>query len=80
MVRINFKPYKVSQLIEIVDARLESAKKSLGNKAQDVINTDGIKFAAMKVSAISGDARRVLDICRYVVRLFEEALLTMCTP
>ncbi|KAK0194071.1 P-loop containing nucleoside triphosphate hydrolase protein, partial [Armillaria mellea] len=69
MVRINFKPYKVSQLTEIVNARLESAKKSLGDKTQDVINTDGIKFAAMKVSAISGDARRVLDICRRSVEI-----------
>ncbi|KAK0205055.1 P-loop containing nucleoside triphosphate hydrolase protein [Desarmillaria ectypa] len=69
MVRINFKPYKVSQLTEIVNARLESAKKSLWDETQDVINKDGIKFAAMKVSAISGDARRVLDICRRSVEI-----------
>ncbi|KAK0469491.1 P-loop containing nucleoside triphosphate hydrolase protein [Desarmillaria tabescens] len=69
MVRINFTPYKVTQLTEIVNARLESAKKSLGDESQDVINKDGIKFAAMKVSAISGDARRVLDICRRSVEV-----------
>ncbi|KAG7451431.1 P-loop containing nucleoside triphosphate hydrolase protein [Guyanagaster necrorhizus] len=74
MVRINFKPYKVAQLTEIVNARLESAKKSLGDETPDVINKDGIKFAAMKVSAISGDARRVLDICRYIIQLSEEGI------
>jgi hypothetical protein len=31
-----------------------------------VLSKDAVKFAAMKVSSISGDARRVLDICRYV--------------
>ena len=31
-----------------------------------MLSKDTVKFAAMKVSRISGDARRVLDICRYV--------------
>jgi Cdc6-like AAA superfamily ATPase len=45
---------------------------------RDVIAPDGIKFACMKVSSISGDARRVLDVCRYValVTLF----LSVYTP
>ncbi len=32
----------------------------------EVLSKDTVKVAAMKVSSISGDARRVLDICRYV--------------
>ena len=32
-----------------------------------MLSRDAVKFAAMKVSSISGDARRVLDICRCVV-------------
>lgn len=67
MIRINFQPYTTSQLEQIVQARLLSAKEGTeSDVGPDVIATDGIKFAAMKVSSISGDARRVLDICRYV--------------
>ena len=79
MVRINFQPYTTPQLEAIVHARLERAKASLqAAKGEDkdgeeedmsgkeVIARDGVRFAAMKVSSISGDARRVLDICRCV--------------
>lgn len=68
MIRINFQPYTTPQLEKIVHARLASAKQSLPETAtaQPVIAPDGVKFAAMKVSSISGDARRVLDICRCV--------------
>ena len=66
MVRINFQPYTTSQLEMIVHARLEKSREGLPAKAPDVISKDGVKFASMKVSSISGDARRVLDICRCV--------------
>jgi len=67
MIRINFQPYTTPQLEKIVQTRLQSAKEGLEgkDKEQSVIAPDGIKFAAMKVSSISGDARRVLDICRF---------------
>ena len=58
MVRINFRPYTTTQLERIVHARL--------GRSTEVLSKDAVKFAAMKVSSISGDARRVLDICRYV--------------
>jgi origin recognition complex subunit 1 len=62
MIRINFQPYTTAQLETIVNSRLEILKDV--SKGKEVISGDGIKFAAMKVSSISGDARRVLDICR----------------
>ncbi|OJA08263.1 hypothetical protein AZE42_02066, partial [Rhizopogon vesiculosus] len=68
MIRINFQPYTTQQLGEIVHARLRDAKEGLEEQT-DVIHADGIKFAAMKVSSISGDARRALDICRRAVEL-----------
>lgn len=68
MVRINFQPYTTPQLEKIVYTRLQSTKEGMKKPPVDVIAPDGIKFAAMKVSSISGDARRVLDICRYVFR------------
>ena len=58
MVRINFQPYTTAQLEKIVHARLGGST--------EVLSGDAVKFAAMKVSSISGDARRVLDICRCV--------------
>lgn len=66
MIRINFQPYSTPQLIEIVQARLKSAKEGLEGKDKEieVLALDAIKFAAMKVSGISGDARRILDTCR----------------
>ena len=68
MVRINFQPYSREQLEKIVEARLASAKEEMDNEkpGQLVIAADAIKLAAMTVSRITGDARRVLDICRFV--------------
>jgi len=67
MIRINFQPYTTTQLETIVHARLTKSREGLPAKAAEVISKDGVKFASMKVSSISGDARRVLDICRYVL-------------
>lgn len=62
MIRINFQPYSTPQLEKIVHARLQAAKIPIDGKP--VIANDAIKFASMKVSSVTGDARRVLDICR----------------
>lgn len=70
MVRINFQPYNTAQLQEIVHARLDAALEGLED-ATPVLNKDGVRFAAMKVSSITGDARRVLDICRRTVELVQ---------
>ena len=70
MVRINFQPYTTPQLEQIVKARLAASKAGLAPAdAKDVLAPDALRFAAMKVSSISGDARRVLDICRRTVEL-----------
>jgi origin recognition complex subunit 1 len=48
----------------------------------DIVEPDAIQFASRKVAAVSGDARRCLDICRRAVELAEaESLNTIpCTP
>ena len=51
---------------KIVEARLASAKEEMDEENQVIITPDAIKLAAMTVSRITGDARRVLDICRFV--------------
>lgn len=70
MVRINFQPYKTPQLEEIVQARLNAAIEGLDDP-NPVLSKDAVRLAAMKVSSITGDARRVLDICRRTVELVQ---------
>ncbi|KAL0068798.1 Origin recognition complex, subunit 1 [Marasmius tenuissimus] len=73
MKRINFQPYSREQLEEIVQTRLKTASESLPSKhSKEVLKMDAIKLAAMKVSGITGDCRRVLDICRRAVELVRE--------
>ena len=48
MIRINFQPYTTAQLEQIVHARLGGSI--------EVLSKDVVKFAAMKVLSISGDA------------------------
>ncbi|KAI8074523.1 P-loop containing nucleoside triphosphate hydrolase protein [Gongronella butleri] len=62
LTRINFQAYTHQQLYEIVESRL---------KGIDTFESDAMEFAARKVSAVSGDARRALDICRRAVELVE---------
>jgi origin recognition complex subunit 1 len=66
MTRINFQPYTSDQLREIVHKRLEFAEHGAHTSVPQFIDSDAIKFAGMKVASVSGDARRILDICRYV--------------
>ncbi|KAF9534025.1 hypothetical protein CPB83DRAFT_420329 [Crepidotus variabilis] len=88
MIRINFQPYTREQLEKIVEARLASARDSLeedeGNpgdvKKTAIIAPDAIKFASMTVSRITGDARRVLDICRRAVELVQATKTTVKVP
>ncbi|CAE7196722.1 unnamed protein product [Rhizoctonia solani] len=68
MERINFEPYTVQQLVEIVNARLEVAKADQPDHPP-VMKADAVNFAARKVASIFGDARRVLDVCRRAVEV-----------
>ncbi|KND04967.1 origin recognition complex subunit 1 [Spizellomyces punctatus DAOM BR117] len=65
LTRINFQPYTHQQLIEIVQSRLERVR---------CFEKDAIVLCARKVGAISGDARRALDICRRGVEILEATL------
>lgn len=50
--------------MQIIQSRLEGVPGSL-------VTTDAVQFAARKVAAVSGDARRALDICRRAVEIAE---------
>lgn len=50
----------------IIQSRLEGVP---GN----IVDADAVQFASRKVAAVSGDARRALDICRRAVEIVEYA-------
>ncbi|MQL79096.1 hypothetical protein Taro_011526, partial [Colocasia esculenta] len=63
--RLCFGPYNYQQLQEIISSRL---------KGMDVFEEQAIEFASRKVAAISGDARRALEICRRAAELTDYRL------
>jgi len=50
--------------MEIIQSRLEGVPGH-------IVHPDAVQFAARKVAAVSGDARRALDICRRAVEIAE---------
>ncbi|KAK9510347.1 hypothetical protein O3M35_005152 [Rhynocoris fuscipes] len=62
LTRLIFQPYTHQQLQEIVTNRLGNCKN---------FHPDAIQLVARKVAAISGDARRALDICRRAVETLD---------
>ncbi|KAK2761556.1 Origin recognition complex, subunit 1 [Arachnomyces sp. PD_36] len=65
LIRITFPGYTHTQLMEIIGSRL-------ANVPGNIVALDAIQFASRKVAAVSGDARRALDICRRAVEIAEE--------
>lgn len=64
LTRMTFQPYTFKQLQEIVFSRL---------KGLEAFDEDAIQLAARKVAAVSGDARRALDICRRATEIVESS-------
>jgi origin recognition complex subunit 1 len=62
--RITFKGYTHAQLMQIIESRL-------ANVPGKIVDPDAIQFASRKVAAVSGDARRALDMCRRAVEIAE---------
>lgn len=62
---MNFPPYSRQQLADIVQDRLAQAA------AEGILDASAVQFCARKVSAVSGDARKALDICRRAVEMVE---------
>ncbi|KAK3284592.1 origin recognition complex subunit Orc1 [Cymbomonas tetramitiformis] len=61
--RQSFQPYTFKQLDTIITSRLEGCNAFM---------PAAIEFAARKVAAVSGDVRRVLELCRRAVELAQE--------
>ncbi|KAF2486885.1 origin of replication binding protein [Neohortaea acidophila] len=69
LTRITFPGYTHTQLMMIIQSRLEGV-------GQVIVDPDAVQFASRKVAAVSGDARRALDICRRAVELAEQESLS----
>lgn len=65
LTRITFPGYRHTDLMEIISTRL-------ANVPGNIVDPDAIQFASRKVAAVSGDARRALDICRRAVEIAEQ--------
>ncbi|EMD00789.1 hypothetical protein BAUCODRAFT_183202 [Baudoinia panamericana UAMH 10762] len=68
LTRITFPGYTHTQLMRIIQSRLEGVGKV-------IVESDAVQFASRKVAAVSGDARRALDICRRAVEIAEQETL-----
>ncbi|KAI9782535.1 MAG: Origin recognition complex, subunit 1 [Candelina submexicana] len=64
LTRITFPGYTHDQLMKIIQSRLEGVPGK-------IVDPDAVQFASRKVAAVSGDARRALDICRRAVEIAE---------
>ncbi|XP_066125294.1 origin recognition complex subunit 1 isoform X1 [Saccopteryx bilineata] len=62
LTRMSFQPYTYRQLQQILVSRLQHLK---------AFEDDAIQLVARKVAALSGDARRCLDICRRATEICE---------
>uniref|UniRef100_A0A6P4FHW6 Origin recognition complex subunit 1 n=1 Tax=Drosophila rhopaloa TaxID=1041015 RepID=A0A6P4FHW6_DRORH len=70
LTRLTFQPYSHKQLQEIVTARLGGSEAFKG---------EAVQLVARKVAAVSGDARRALDICRRATEIADTALVKCVT-
>ncbi|KAF4346337.1 hypothetical protein G4B88_013068 [Cannabis sativa] len=68
--RLCFGPYNYQQLQEIILSRL---------KGIEAFEKQAIEFASRKVAAVSGDARRALEICRRAAELTDYHLKKLST-
>ncbi|XP_018421924.1 PREDICTED: LOW QUALITY PROTEIN: cell division control protein 6 homolog [Nanorana parkeri] len=62
---LNFSPYTKDQIATILQDRLTQVS------GDQVLDNAAIQFCARKVSAVSGDARKALEICRRAVEIVE---------
>jgi cell division control protein 6 len=76
---LNFKPYEIPQIVDIINDRLQTLEKNMsplgksspmkkGAASADspIIQKNAIEFCARKVAG-TGDVRRALDVCRYLL-------------
>jgi cell division control protein 6 len=79
---LHYPPYTKQEIIDILSARLKEGGET---GAHPVITPSAIAYLAGKISSLSGDIRKALDVCRRVLELAEtdarkQTLLKPLTP
>ncbi|XP_036889398.1 cell division control protein 6 homolog [Sturnira hondurensis] len=62
---LNFPPYTKNQIATILQDRLNQVCR------EQILDSAAIQFCARKVSALSGDVRNALDVCRRAIEIVE---------
>ncbi|XP_016057737.1 PREDICTED: cell division control protein 6 homolog isoform X2 [Miniopterus natalensis] len=62
---LNFPPYTKNQIATILQDRLNQVSRD------QILDNAAIQFCARKVSAVSGDVRKALDVCRRAIEIVE---------
>ncbi|KAL1778760.1 cell division control protein 6-like [Sigmodon hispidus] len=62
---LNFPPYTRNQIATILQDRLSQVSRD------QVLDSAAVQFCARKVSAVSGDIRKALDVCRRAIEIVE---------
>lgn len=70
LTRMSFQPYSFKQLQQIITSRLNKVK---------AFEEDALQLVSRKVAALSGDARRCLDICRRATEICEHSTADRAT-
>ncbi|XP_072343474.1 cell division control protein 6 homolog isoform X1 [Scyliorhinus torazame] len=70
---LNFAPYSREQIVAIVQDRLNQVS------GENVFDSVAVQFCARKVSSVSGDARKALDMCRRAVEIVESNVRNQTT-
>ncbi|KAM8889003.1 origin recognition complex subunit 1 isoform 2-T2 [Synchiropus picturatus] len=71
LTRMSFQPYSFKQLQQIITSRLNKVK---------AFEEDALQLVSRKVAALSGDARRCLDICRRATEICEHSAADSSAP
>ncbi|XP_054646016.1 origin recognition complex subunit 1 [Dunckerocampus dactyliophorus] len=71
LTRMSFQPYGFKQLQQIIMSRLNKVK---------AFEEDALQLVSRKVAALSGDARRCLDICRRATEICEHSAAKPSVP
>jgi len=76
---MNFAPYSQAQLLDILSHRLSTSSTPSSSADPSspappaLVDTSALLFCAKKIAAVSGDARKALDACRYAVEMVEKS-------
>ena len=74
---LHFQPYSKDEILEIIRRRVPVQKAGSDQVSWTLIDSAAIELCARKISSVSGDLRKVMDICRKAVEDAETELQSL---